>query len=291
MNIYKDNMNLIIDEVSDFDIEEILECGQCFNFIKLRYKEYIIKAMDKLLHIKQENNKVTLFNTSIEEYNNIWSKYFDMDNNYSYIKSKIIQYDDRLVDMVSLHSGVRIINQSFFETLISFIVSQNKQIPHIKQIISTLSVKYGNKAGEVYGESYYTFPSVEILNQVNEQELRDCKVGFRAPYIKDACSKVYSGEINENDLKNMDINMARKKLMTIKGVGEKVANCVLLFALGKREAFPVDVWMKRIMEEMYFHKETKKEEIERFALDLYKDVAGYAQQYLFYYARDKKIKK
>ena len=132
----------------------------------------------------------------------------------------------------------------------------------------------------------YTFPKVEKLYQVSEDELRECKVGFRAPYIKDAVEKVYNGEITEDSLKSMTVQEAREKLMTIKGVGEKVANCVLLFGLGFSDVFPVDVWMKRIMEYMYFEEDTKKEIIEKFAMEKFGEYAGFAQQYLFFYGRE-----
>ena len=130
------------------------------------------------------------------------------------------------------------------------------------------------------------FPDVKKLHDVTEDELRECKVGFRAPYIKNATEAVYSGTVTKEKLDSLDIAQARELLMTIKGVGEKVANCVLLFGLGRREAFPVDVWMKRIMEQMYFDgKDTKKSDIEAFAVNKFGDLGGYAQQYLFDYAR------
>jgi N-glycosylase/DNA lyase len=185
---------------------------------------------------------------------------------------------------------VRILNQDFFETLISFIISQNKQIPHIKQIVHTLSERYGDKA-EINGHTVHLFPTLERLNEVTEDELRECKVGFRAPYIKDAVTKVYDGTIDETALRNMNSDDCMNTLMTIKGVGTKVASCVMLFSLGKRDSFPIDVWMKRIMENMYFDGPAKKEEIAGLAKKLYGDDSGYAQQYLFYYGRELNIGK
>lgn len=299
MNIYSSDKNLILENVPDFDIEEVLECGQCFHFTKLNDKEYEILALGKYLHIKQENslqevdlsNRITLYNTSIDDYEMLWKDYFDMDRDYHHIKNHIVSIDDRLADAVAAKKGVRIIKQEFFETLISFIISQNKQIPHIKQIVHTISERYGDEIVLPDGRKVYSFPTVEKLYQVSEEELRECKVGFRAPYIRNAVEKVYDGEIDGLMLQNLSVSEARERLMTIKGVGEKVANCVLLFGLGFTDVFPVDVWMKRIMEHMYFGQDTKKEIIEKFAMDRYGEYAGFAQQYLFYYGREQGLGK
>ncbi|MBR1816635.1 MAG: DNA glycosylase [Lachnospiraceae bacterium] len=291
MNIYSEDKKVIIEDAKDFDIEDILECGQCFHFTRLDKKDYELMAYGRYLHIKQSLddsriNRVVLYNTTLDDYNEIWAKYFDMEADYSDIKAKVLKSDDRLKEAVDAKAGIRILKQDFFETLISFIISQNKQIPHIKQIVHTISERYGDKLLLSDERTVYTFPSVERLYEVSEDELRECKVGFRAPYIRDAVCKVYSGEINEERLRGMSFNDARDELMTIKGVGEKVANCVLLYGLSFTNAFPVDVWMKRIMEYMYFGEDTKKEVIESFAYERYGEYAGYAQQYLFYYGRE-----
>ncbi len=286
MNIYNENNNVIIDNLQDFLIDEVLECGQCFHFTKLEDKHYYILAYGKYLRVKQEDCRLTLFDTSLEDYNNVWKNYFDLDRDYSLIKSKILKCDSRLSYALDAKPGVRILRQDFFETLISFIISQNKQIPHIKQIVLLLSEKYGSEILLEDGSKVYSFPTVEQLGNVTEEQLRLCKVGFRAPYIKCATDMVLSGEISEEKLLTMSSMEAREKLMTIKGVGEKVANCVLLFGLGFTDTFPVDVWMKRIMEFMYFDEPQDKKTIEAFAMEKYGDLAGYAQQYLFFYGRE-----
>ena len=199
---------------------------------------------------------------------------------------KTMKADGALKTAVDEKSGIHILNQDFFETLISFIVSQNKSIPQIKQCVKNISHRFGDEVIGYNGEAFYVFPDVQRLHDATEEELRECKVGFRAPYIKNATEAVYSGAVTKEKLDELDIAQARELLMTIKGVGEKVANCVLLFGLGRREAFPVDVWMKRIMEQMYFDgKDTKKQDIEAFAVNKFGDLGGYAQQYLFDYAR------
>lgn len=286
MKVYAKDNNIIIEEVQDFVLSQILECGQCFHFDRTDNEEYDILAFDRALHIKQIDNRLILYTTNLEDYENIWRVYFDMENDYGNIKKRIAEADSLLLPAINDKQGIRILNQDFFETLISFIISQNKQIPQIKQCIKNISHKYGKKIIGYNGGTFYSFPDVETLNSVSEEALRECKVGFRAPYIKSACKAVCDGDVTKEKLDRLNIEDARELLMTIKGVGEKVANCVLLFGLGRREAFPVDVWMKRIMEQMYFDgKDTKKCDIETFAYNKFGEFSGYAQQYLFDYAR------
>ncbi len=286
MNIYSENNNIVIEDIKDFCLEEVLECGQCFHFTKLQENLYELIALGKYLKICQEDNKMILYNTTMEDFSQYWRRYFDIDRDYSLIKSRILELDNRLEIAINEKPGVRILRQDFFETLISFIISQNKQIPHIKQIVHTISCKFGSEILLEDGRITYSFPTVEQLSRVTEDELRECKVGFRAPYIKCAVDMVMNGDITEEKLLGMSVSEARDLLMTIKGVGEKVANCVLLFGLGFTDTFPVDVWMKRIMEHMYFDEPQDKKLIEAFAMDKYGDLAGYVQQYLFFYGRE-----
>ncbi len=299
MNIYGKKNYVVLEGVRDFNIEEILECGQCFNFIRCEdYKpdetkkisvSYDVMAYGRAIHIIQDDDIVTIYGTDEDEYRLIWNRYFDMDTDYSAIKTAILKSDSRLEESINAKPGIRILNQDFFETLISFIISQNKQIPQIKQVVRNISEKCGAKTVTYKGEEIHAFPTLEELMTLSEEDLRACKTGFRAPYIMDACRKVADGEVSEEELRKLPVDEARKMLMKIKGVGEKVANCVLLFSLGRREAFPVDVWMKRIMENMYFGQDTNKAEIEKFACEKFGEYAGYAQQYLFFYGRENKV--
>ena len=272
--------------MNDFTLSQILECGQCFHFDKLDEEVYEVVAFGRAVKMEQTDKVLRIYGSSMEDYEGIWKLYLDMDNDYGLIKQSVIKADGALKTAVDEKSGIRILNQDFFETLISFIVSQNKSIPQIKQCVKNISHRFGDEVIGYNGEAFYVFPDVQRLHDATEEELRECKVGFRAPYIKNATEAVYSGAVTKEKLDELDIAQARELLMTIKGVGEKVANCVLLFGLGRREAFPVDVWMKRIMEQMYFDgKDTKKQDIEAFAVNKFGDLGGYAQQYLFDYAR------
>ena len=300
------NKNFILENVHDFHLLDTLECGQCFHFERTdngfnkdEY-EYDIVAKDRILHIKEEPDlagvRLTFYNTEEWEYESIWKEYFDLNRNYDEIKQSVISADPRLEEIIDEYSGIRILNQDFFETLISFIISQNKQIPQIKQVVKNLSTIVGTKfdvtmISTLGSEFDAFFPTAEQIASASEGEIRDSKCGFRAPYIKDAAEKGVSGEISYDELVSLDTNAAREKLMTIHGVGEKVANCVLLFGLGRREAFPVDVWMKRICEYLYFGEDTPKNVIEEYATDKFGRYAGYAQQYLFIYGQEHKIGK
>lgn len=290
MRIFSEGDYVIVEDVSEFDIRQTLECGQCFHFEKLDEMDYVVVYMKHLLRIKQVGNVLKCENTSVEEFERVWKYYFDLDRDYKCIQNDLINADERLLEAINENRGVRILNQDFTETLMSFIISQNKQIPHIKAIVKSLSEKYGDYLGTINGMDFYAFPDELQIKEISEEMYRDCKTGFRAPYLFDAGVKLNSEDFNSEGLRNMGYDLAKEKLITIKGVGEKVANCVLLFALGYRNAFPVDVWIKRIMEHMYFEKETDNNEIMKFAKERFGDYGGYAQQYLFYFAREKKLK-
>lgn len=286
INVHEDKNSVVISNLKDFDIAETLECGQCFHFDKVEDMEYDLVAEGRAVRVIQRENSLEIKGSNIDDFENIWKGYFDLERDYAAIKEKIILADKNLREVVERKSGIRILNQDFFETLISFIISQNKNIPQIKQCVKNISHRYGEMVIGYNGEKYWTFPSPEALSRVSEEELRECKVGFRAPYILSAVNAVIEGKVTYEKLQSLDTESARKLLMTIKGVGEKVANCVLLFGLGRRAAFPVDVWMKRIMEELYFDgKDTKKADIEAFAAEKFGELGGYAQQYLFDFAR------
>lgn len=296
MNVYEKGNNIIIESVRDFNIGQTLECGQCFHFKKLGEDDYGISAYGKMLRVSQVEDVVTLHNTTMHDYNYIWKDYFDLGRDYGAIKKHLLKEDSKLKEAIETMWGVRILKQDFFETLISFIISQNKQIPHIKQIVNTISKEYGTYIGTIEGEEFYAFPTLEQMEQVSEEALRACKTGFRAPYICDAVKVVSSGVLKAIELQAMPEDSCRDSLMKIKGVGSKVANCVMLFGLGHYEAFPVDVWIKRIVESLYFDGEdVAKEKIELFGKEKFGQYGGFAQQYLFYYGKSinmgvKKIK-
>lgn len=284
MKYIEENNKIIMTEFESFNIYEILECGQCFRFEKKGELFYKIIAYQKVLNIQQFEDRVEFFPCNIKDFENIWIDYFDLNTNYTEIK-KNLKSDPILEKAINYASGIRILNQEPWECLISFIISQNNRIPMIKQVIKNISEKYGTKA-----ENDYLFPTLEQLKIATSEELRECKTGFRDKYILDAIQKISTKNIELYNCLNLSSEEAKENLLSIKGVGTKVADCVLLFSLKKNDVFPTDVWVKRVMEYFYFNEEdTNIKTIHTFAKEKWGNFAGYAQQYLFFYARSEKI--
>ncbi len=277
---FEDN-TIILYNPESFDIGQILECGQCFRFFKMEDNKYRIIAMKKLLYIEQLDNIVKFYPCTEEDFNNIWIKYFDLNRNYTNIKN-ILSQDEIMKKAIEYAPGIRILNQEPWECLISFIISQNNRIPMIKQVVENISKKYG----DFIQDEFFAFPTLEQLSKATEEELQECKSGFRAKYILNACDMINSGNLFINNFANMETEEVRQNLMSIKGVGPKIADCVLLFSLSRSEVFPTDVWIKRIMQYFYFNKEEVNiKQIHNYAYKKFGDLAGIAQQYLFNYAR------
>lgn len=290
MNYYVENGNLYLEKDESFVISQTLECGQCFNFIKLNEEDYIVIAHNKALHIFEKDEKIVFEDTTKEEFENIWLHYFDLDTDYSQIKSFLSQRDKTMKEALEYAPGIRIINQEFFPCLISFIISQNNRIPMIKKVVANISRKYGKYIKTVGETEIYSFPTAEELKNATEEEFMECKTGFRAKYIIDAVSKCLNGEISEKAFKSMTTEEVRQVLMSIHGVGPKVSDCVMLFSLERNDAFPTDVWVKRVMSHFYFDgEEVSIKKIHALAYDMFGEYAGFAQQYLFNYAREFKI--
>ena len=285
---------VMLENVDHFSVDQILESGQVFRFEKISENSYLLNAKNKLIKLtqKDDSSSVLIYNTALGELEEIWSGYFDMPTDYEKITQVLSRKDEYIKEAVAFGKGIRILRQDPWEMLISFIVSQNKAIPHIKQCLKNISCEFGLPIAkwEENDTLYYSFPTPEELSRATEEDLRACKVGFRAPYIKDACQKVLEGEVVLNDLYMLSGEEAREKLMKIKGVGPKIADCILLFAYGKSEVFPTDVWIKRVIEGIYFKGESQTlNKIQNFAKEYFGELAGYAQQYLFFYGRENSL--
>lgn len=265
-------------EYDSFDIGQILECGQCFRFFGSE-NNYSIIAHGKLLNISQTNDKIIFYPCTINEFENIWINYFDLNTDYLQIKKILSHSDNILAKAIKLCGGIRILNQDKWECLISFIISQNNRIPQIKKVIENISNMFGSKIND----QYYTFPTRSQLLNATQENLQNCKAGFRSKYILDAIKS----EINLENLSNLSTQDIKNTLMKIKGVGNKVADCSLLFSFGRREVYPTDVWIKRVTQEIYFNnKDVSINQIHNFAKNKFGNLAGYSQQYLFHYARN-----
>lgn len=280
---------LVLENVRDFNGEHIFECGQCFRWNKEEDGSYTGIAFGRIINVKSDydNKRVTILNTDIEDFNNIWFDYFDFGRDYGHIK-KILSKDSIMKNAIEYGEGIRILRQDPWEILISFIMSANNRIPMIMRSINLLSQIYGRPI-EYEGKVYYTFPTIEELSEAEICDLEKCRAGFRCKYIKKAIDMVNYGEIDLGYIKEMDIDSARQELMKIPGVGMKVADCILLFSMQKYGAYPVDVWVKRVTEHFYLGGDVKMKDIHDFAREKFGDLAGFAQEYLFYYAREMKI--
>lgn len=288
MNTCKGENLFKIFNVTDFDLTHIFECGQCFRWDKTDDGSYTGVAHGRVINLSYAENTLTIKNTSKEDFNAIWKHYFDFERDYSEIK-KILSKDVVLKNAIDFGGGIRILNQDLWECIISFIISANNNIKRIKGIVKRFCECFG-KPVSYNGEIFYTFPSPNDLQGVTIDDLTPLKAGFRNKYIIDAINKVNSGEVNLNNICNLSTNDARNELLKIKGIGRKVADCILLFGAGRGEVFPVDVWVKRVMAELYTI-ETEKNNIFDFAEKNFGQYAGIAQQYLFYYMREQGGKK
>lgn len=275
--------------IKDFEPKHIFECGQAFRWRKEDDDSYTAIHMGKIVNVKKKNENIIFSNTNEKDFQNIWQDYFDLQTDYSEIKSELSK-DPILEEAIKFGEGIRILNQEPYETTISFIISANNQIPRIKKSIELISENYGEFIDEYKGIKYYSFPKPEILAKVDESELEEkCKVGYRGKYIVNTSKMIYNKEVNLDKLYNMPTKDAKEILMTLPGVGPKVSDCILLFSLNKNDAFPVDVWVKRVMEHFYLKEDTSLKNISKYAEDKFGNLGGYAQQYLFYYAREQGI--
>lgn len=283
--IHEEKNRIIAEGIKNFEPIHIFECGQCFRWNKEEDGSFTGVAHDRILNVKKEGDKVIFSNTNLKDFNSIWYDYFDLGRDYGEIKA-VLSKDPILNEAVKFGSGIRILNQDTFEILISFITSANNQIPRIKKSIEMMSEKYGSFIGEYKGRKYYSFPEARTIARLREEELETCKVGFRAKYITNAARIVADKQMNIYNLANVSTEDARKNLMLFSGVGPKVSDCIMLFSLKKHDAFPIDVWVKRVMEHFYLKEDTKLKDIQAYAQDKFGEYAGFAQQYLFYYARE-----
>lgn len=300
-------MRYIFEEKNQVDIEEtsgglvlrhesfnpthIFECGQCFNFNIEEDGSYTAVHLGKIINVLQKEDHVLIRNVSLDEFYEIFYDYFDLGTDYSEIK-KDLSENEILKTASDYGYGIRILNQEMFETVISFIISANNGITRIKNSIKIISERYGDYIGEYMGRKYYAFPRPEVLAKVDPLELREfARVGFRDVRIVEASKMVADGYLDFDIDQTLSTEDLKEKLMEMPGIGPKVADCILLFTYHRRETFPVDVWIKRVMETLFIGHEVPKKQVDDYAREYFGKLAGYAQQYLFYYGREEKIGK
>ena len=279
----------IIEKQESFELKDIFECGQCFRWNENEDKSYTGVINKGVLTVEKKEEKIIFTGMLDGNIEDIVRNYFDLDRNYEEIKAQLSNIDKYLKTSIEYGKGIRILNQDLWETIISFIISANNNIPRIKGIIERISKKYGNEI-EWNKNKYYTFPTPEQLENVTVEDFRNLGTGFRDVRIYETTHKILNNEIYLTEIAKKDTITARNELLNLSGVGPKVADCILLFSTLKRfDVFPIDVWVRRVMNELYIKNEDEnkvsKNEIMRLAEQKFGNLEGLAQQYLFYWKR------
>ena len=280
-----------INNIKSFEPKHIFDCGQCFRWNEMADGSYTGTFGRNVLNVKKENKEIRfkgLVDGNIED---ICNKYFDLDRDYEKIKKDLSKIDNNMKTSINYGEGIRLLNQDLWETIISFIISANNNIPRIKGIIDRISKTYGEKI--VWdGKEYYTFPTPKQLSKATIEDLRKLGLGFRDVRVYETTKIINAKKVDLEKLhKEENTQHVREILLTLPGVGPKVADCILLFSTLKRlEVFPIDVWVRRVINKLYIKNENEekvnKKEIEQLAKQKYGNLAGIAQQYLFYWKRE-----
>lgn len=259
--------------VNNFDMGQICDCGQCFRMQQRDKNTYDVIASGRYLEIEQ-NGKEVAFSCEESEFDGFWREYFDIDRDYALYMESVNPNDRYLVNAIQFGSGIRILHQDLWETIVSFLISQQNNIVRIRRCIRNICERYGEEKENFRGERYYVFPEPERLAVLAEDELKECNLGYRSKYVVRAARSIVEGEIDPGAVREMRYKDAKAKLLGMYGVGEKVADCICLFGLHHLEAFPTDTHILQAMEMQYKRGFPKKR---------YKGFEGVMQQYVFYW--------
>ena len=280
-----------IENIKSFELADIFDCGQCFRWNKQPDGSYTGIFGENVMNVQKSGDTVIFKGICDGNIKEIVENYFDLNRDYEEIKNKLSQIDENVKKSIEYGKGIRILNQDLWEMIISFIISANNNIPRIKGIIERLAQKYGKEI-EWNGEKYYTFPTPEELKDVTVDDYRKLGLGFRDIRLYETVHMVLDKKVDLNEMQqNPNTYEVREQLLSLSGVGPKVADCILLFSTLKRfEVFPIDVWVRRVMNELYIKNEDEtkvnKKDIEKLAKEKFGNLAGIAQQYLFYWKRE-----
>lgn len=281
----------ILRNPDSFNLEHIFECGQCFRWNKQEDGSYTGIFEENVLNVKPKGKDFIFKGICQGDIKETIQEYFDLNRNYNEIKNTLKKIDENMVISIKAGEGIRLLNQDLWETIVSFIISANNNIPRIKGIIERLSAKYGKEI-IFEGKSYYTFPTPSELSRVTVEEFRKLGLGFRDIRLYETVHMVLDGKVNLEEMElEKNTFVIKEDLLKLSGVGPKVADCILLFSTLKRlEVFPIDVWVRRVMNELYIKSEdenkVKPKLIEEIAIKKFGDLAGMAQQYLYYWKRE-----
>ena len=265
--------------VSDgINLEKIHASGQSFRWTRVGETVFRIPHAGILVEVQQVDKNTIRLNCSDNEFRSVWKDYFDLETDYNQINGRVcVEEDSFLFKAMERQKGVRILKQDLWEMLITSIITQNRNIPAIRKSVELLSSKAGNRHKGMGGTEFWSFPSAKQIYNMPDEALDECKVGYRSRYIRYAAEAVVSGRLNLEELGKITDQECRNRLLELCGVGEKVAACVMLFGLHRLNAFPVDVWMKRILENEY---------PDGYPFQSYSPYNGVYQQYMFAYYRE-----
>ena len=268
----------------DINLKDTITCGQIFRYNIENDDSYTVILQDRVVNIKQDESNLYIKSNDENDLENIVKNYLDLNTDYEKLNNKIIKMDKDLKDIIDSCKGFKIINQPKFETIISYILSQNNRVPQIAKTLDNISQKYGKKV--IYeNKEYYLFPSIDEMKDCTIEELRSLKTGFRDKYIYEFINKLVNKEFDIELLDNMNSIDAMNYLLKNKGIGEKVASCILLFGYSRLDVFPIDTWVKKYMKDTY--NITNIKDIRDFTYNKYKEYSGLVIQYMFHYKRNK----
>ncbi|HCX64263.1 MAG TPA: 8-oxoguanine DNA glycosylase, partial [Eubacteriaceae bacterium] len=260
--------------------------GQCFRWNTINEGHYIGIVEGKKIEIVQKKETFRFVDLKEEEFLHTIVPYFDLKRDYQNIFD-FLSKDSVMTPVVEYGWGLRLLLQDEWETLLSFILSSNNNVKRIKMLVEKIAQTYGSiQIKEKDGSRFYAFPTVSQLQSVKEEDYRLLGCGYRSKYLVDAVSKIASGDVELSLLRKWDYQTGLNRLLQIKGIGQKVADCILLYGAGKYESYPADVWIKRMTNAFFFEQEATQKQIQAFAEEKWGQYAGFAQQYLFYYGRE-----
>lgn len=267
---------------NNFDLKSTITCGQIFRFSEVN-GEYIVIIKDRVISLKEDKDYIIIESSNEDNLKEVIYDYFDLNRDYDLIEKNILKCDSKIKDALIFSRGLKMIHQDPFETLIAYIISQNNRVPSIANALNLISYNYGKKV--IFKDrEYYLFPTIEDLEKISITDFRNCKVGFRDKYLYEIMRDIESQKLDLDKIYSMNSTDALNYLMSFKGIGNKVASCILLFAYQKFDVYPIDTWVKKYMKDDYnIEGETN---IKKFTLDTYKEYSGLAIQYMFNYKRN-----
>ena len=284
------NNKIIVNDLSQFEIKQIFDCGQIFRYNIYNDNVAEVVSKDNYARIFTYKDKVEIETDNVDYFVN----FFDLDRDYNAIKDSL-KDDKFLSPAIKFGYGIRILNQDVFEMIVSFIISANNNIKRIKNSLNALSKKFGTKIGlhscfnEIEnspltsGKVYYAFPTLKQLKKASVKDFVEAGLGYRAEYMHHTIQRLKQTDIN--NFVNLSDNEQLEFLLSLKGVGEKVAHCILLFSVHQTHVFPVDTWINKVYNDLTSTTTTNRKVISKELTSRYKNLSGYAQQYFFYYYR------